>query len=373
MKYLGNWSWNLLIESDKKFEIIGHSAAIGLVMSEFNKNRLLHAHLILGPCGCGKNKFSQVFAAMANCERNLSLRDKKIEISQGDQLCCGVCNSCLKMASNSHPDFSLIAPSNGTIKIDQIRQLKSIIARKPTEGTYKVCLIDGADKMTEEAQNSLLKVLEETLGDALIVLTAENKSKLLPTIISRCNLITLGGSEIPLVEAWLISSCGASLEQSKLFSRLSAGLCGLAYNFLKDENYLVMRRKIIEKINALISQRDSVLAINTSENFGEMVKDLKDEEGSIENYQIDSQEAIIDLVAGYFSDILSYKTTNSIENIQNIDFADEVVKMSDCISLDECRKAVQEALHTAYAIRCRANPRLAIDAFMLSLCVRHAG
>lgn len=144
-------------------------------------NTISHSYLFLGQEGIGKKLFAKEFAKMELClEQNKA---------------CNLCSSCLKFNSNNNPDFIMIEPDGNSIKISQIREMQESVYKKPIIAEKKVFIIDDSDKMTEEAQNSLLKTLEEPPEYIIIILIASNENKLLNTIKSRCLKINFNNIE----------------------------------------------------------------------------------------------------------------------------------------------------------------------------------
>lgn len=156
--------------------IIGNDDVKQLLNNSIKTNNLVHSYLFAGPEGVGKSLFAREFAKMILC-----LNDNKA---------CNTCSSCIKFNSNNHPDFSMIDSEDGkNIKIAQVRDLQEQISEKPIVSDNKVYVINNSDLMTVEAQNCLLKTLEEPPEYAHIILVASNESKLLNTIKSRCTKI----------------------------------------------------------------------------------------------------------------------------------------------------------------------------------------
>ena len=146
--------------------------------------RLPHALLIDGPDGSGKLTMAKEIAAALNCE------------NKGNSACalpCGVCNSCQKIRANGHTDVKILAKQEGkaTIGVAEVSELKSDCYLSATEAEYKVYIIDGAERMTAEAQNSLLILLEEPPRRVVIMLLSESSDKILTTIKSRCQYIPM--------------------------------------------------------------------------------------------------------------------------------------------------------------------------------------
>ncbi len=156
--------------------IIGNDSIKQLLNSSIKSNSFVHSYMFVGPNGIGKKLFAQEFAKMILCI--------------GDNKACGYCSSCVKFDSCNHPDFSILDSEDGkSIKIGQIRTIQEKISEKPIVSTKKIYIIDNSDLMTSEAQNCLLKTLEEPPEYAIIILILSNESMLLNTVKSRCTKI----------------------------------------------------------------------------------------------------------------------------------------------------------------------------------------
>lgn len=139
------------------------------------KQRLAHAYLFVGPAGIGKKASALTIAMLVNCQDALKAP-------------CGVCSSCMKITSGNHPDVYLLGSDEG-IKIDDIRQMLGRLGLRAFEAQVKVFILQDADRMTNEAANSLLKALEEPAPHTLIILTSSAPQNCLDTIKSRCHTV----------------------------------------------------------------------------------------------------------------------------------------------------------------------------------------
>ncbi len=148
-----------------------------LLAGSIASGRLAHAYLFRGPEGVGKQLLARGLAAAVNCKDSNGLT------------ACGICSSCVKLAAESHPDFLIVSPDKGAIKINQIRSLIKTLSFAPYEAGTRVVLIEDVHTMRQEAANSLLKTLEEPPEDNLLILTANSAGNVLQTIISRCQTI----------------------------------------------------------------------------------------------------------------------------------------------------------------------------------------
>lgn len=158
-------------------DIIGNAKVKEILSSAIKTNNILHSYLFVGTEGIGKSIFAKEFAKMILC------------INKDKEECNNTCESCIKFDNNNNPDFKIIKPDGNNIKIDQIREMNSKVMEKPIISGKKVYIIDDSEKMTKEAQNSLLKTLEEPPQYVVIILICSKENYLLNTIKSRCTKI----------------------------------------------------------------------------------------------------------------------------------------------------------------------------------------
>ncbi|MFB3901966.1 MAG: DNA polymerase III subunit delta' [Acidobacteriota bacterium] len=155
-------------------DLIGNEKLLGLLA----RNLLPPASIFEGPDGIGKKAAALALAALANCRQPV-----------GHDL-CGSCSSCLKAEAGNHPDITLFVPDKNVIKIAMMRDLSREACYRPFEGKARFFIVDEAEKMNEEAANSLLKTLEEPPSTSHLVLVTAFPQRLLPTIRSRCQIFT---------------------------------------------------------------------------------------------------------------------------------------------------------------------------------------
>jgi DNA polymerase III subunit delta' len=202
--------------------LLGQEKAKTLLTRSLAAGRTPHAYLFRGPEGVGKQLFAQVMAATLNCRQTL------------DGAACGNCSSCRKFRSGNHPDFVVIRPEQGSIKIDRIRELIKALSYPPYESATRVVLLEDIHTMRREAANSLLKTLEEPPENNLLILTVESSKSILSTISSRCQTIPFfqlsqGDTVRILLEK------GMEDKTAVLLARLSEGSPGRALLFRKTE------------------------------------------------------------------------------------------------------------------------------------------
>ena len=155
--------------------IIGNEKNKELLKNIIDTNNIAHSYMFVGRESIGKFLFAKEYAKAILC------------ISE--EKACNECKSCIEFDTNNNPDFSILEPDGNSIKIDQIRELTKKVYEKPVVSSKKVYIINDSDYMTKEAQNSLLKTLEEPPEYVTIILITSNENSFLPTIKSRCTKI----------------------------------------------------------------------------------------------------------------------------------------------------------------------------------------
>jgi DNA polymerase-3 subunit delta' len=157
-------------------DIIGQDKAINILVRTMQRGRIASSYLFAGEPGIGKKYTAVTLAKALNCLT-----------SPGDA--CDECPSCKKIDSGIHPDFLLISPESGQIRVEEIRAIDEMLSLKAFEGRYKVVIVDDADTMNQYAANAFLKTLEEPPEESLIILVSSNPGRLPDTIRSRCSRI----------------------------------------------------------------------------------------------------------------------------------------------------------------------------------------
>ena len=162
------------------------------LLSEIASGKLSHAYLIEGGEGCGKTYFARFAAAAVLCT--------------GDKPPCGKCPSCVKALAGSHPDLFYFSPDKkASVGVETVRDIKKSLFFMPNDGDRKVYIIDDAQKMTVQAQNALLKFIEEPPASVLFFIVADKKESLLPTVVSRTRIISLAPSDNADIRRFLMS------------------------------------------------------------------------------------------------------------------------------------------------------------------------
>lgn len=155
-------------------DFAGQERIKNLLRNAVAQGRVAQTYLFAGPPGVGKRALALALAQALNC------------LSPQGEDSCGVCSSCRRVEGGNHPDVLLVEPEGGSLKIDQMRWLQQEAALRPYAGRYRVFILEGAEALTDQAANSLLKLLEEPPPSAVLILLAVAPERLLPTVLSRC-------------------------------------------------------------------------------------------------------------------------------------------------------------------------------------------
>jgi len=353
-------------------EIIGQDDAMRILDAEIRSGTMSHAYLLWGPRGSGRTLLARRLALAANCSR-------AGQAPPGSLLWyCGECANCVKIVGGVHPDFSVIAPSGASVKIAQIREMQCRISLKANESELKTWLIDDAEQMTEDAQNCLLKVLEEPPGQSLIILVAQDPRMMLPTIASRCHSIRLGTVEMGAVEEWAGRELRLPPERARFLAALSQGLPGRLYSLASDHDYFALRDSIISKVRTVMWCGDGKRALDTSEGLLDELKkararaqdaDASGEAAPRETLEIASPMGACDSMAGWFRDLFVLSLTGDRELVINRDYMEALEEDAVRGSPALFGKWTIRVMQTARALEANVNPRLAMDDLMLCLAL----
>ncbi len=248
------------------WKTFGHDAAVTLLNGSFVRNRVSHAYLFTGPNGVGKRTLALDLAKALNCSPAPNLMGEATRP-------CDNCSPCDRISRKQHPDVRVISPATPTsndrdadaaqrrvmIGIDLIADIQNDAMLEPYEGGARVFIIAGAERMSPEAANSLLKILEEPPPSVHIFLTATSHRNLPETIISRCHRIQLRPVPTDVIETELIQRFELDPDRAARLAKLSMGAPGWAINAIQDttieEARSLAASRILNTINADLEER----------------------------------------------------------------------------------------------------------------------
>ena len=242
--------------------IIGNNKNKKVLLESITTGNILHSYMFYGTDGIGKKMIALEFAKMILCNDN-------------DNSPCEKCKSCIEFNSNNNPDFFFMEPDGNSIKIDQIRNMQKTILEKPIISSKKVYIINDADLMTKEAQNCLLKTLEEPQEYVVIILIASNENNILATVKSRCTKLFFENISDDDIQKYLKEKIG-DVQFEKSMIKLSEGSIGRCIQIAQKKDVLYEFEDIIKNIENM----DKLQILSCSKYFS----DNKDDINLILNY-----------------------------------------------------------------------------------------
>gem|GEM_PF-1607274 len=245
------WMWNAL----KKFDftaVTGHDAICAKLRHSVKAQQMVNAYLFAGPDGIGKKTVANAFASALLCENP----------REGNP--CMQCGSCRLFSADSHPDLiRLQTPGDRkTIGVELVREqvIKEAYVR-PFSAKRKVFIIENGELMTDEAQNALLKVLEEPPAYTIFLVLATAKGQLLETICSRCVKMELLPLPTAQCDAFFQEQPHHDTERKKLAGSLAQGNIGRGLRILKDDNYYSLYKETIENVSMFFKHPNAITNI----------------------------------------------------------------------------------------------------------------
>jgi DNA polymerase-3 subunit delta' len=311
---------------------IGHSWAVDQLAASAASGNISRANLFTGPEHIGKFHLALEFAAALNCVADVSP--------------CGTCTHCTRIAAYAHPDLTLIHPDNGHIKIGQIRAMQYELALKPFEARWRVAIITDMQTATEEAENALLKTLEEPPGQAVIILTAMDAGLLEPTVVSRCRVLALQPVPATVIAQALVEH-GLEATAADEIARLSGGQVGWALEAAGNPKTVAQHEQAVDQLLDLLDQGYAA-RISAAETLGRQ-SDLSQVVGEWQSVWRD-----VMLISAGCSDLIT--------NRRHQDRLEQVARK---VGLREAQRAAADTQSAIEQLEKNVNPRLAIEAMLL--------
>ena len=332
------------------WQVTGQARVVDLLRRSLEKGALAHAYLFSGPPHTGKMTLALELARAINC--------------RSDEPPCGECEVCRKIAEGKHADVQIIALNGGVengesgrrteISIEQVRQMQHSASLPPFEGEYKLFIIDGAEILSLEAANCLLKTLEEPVERVVFVLLTTNASAIPETVISRCQKLGLHPMAAGDIEEALVEKYDIEPERARLLSRLCHG--GIGWAIAAAEN-----SELLERYNA---SRDEVLDIIKG-GYGERFGYAATLAGQFsQNRQVVMQ--VLDLWLDVWRDIMLVKSGYA-EAVNNIDITAKLAGLAEKFSLEVIRQYIGSVQAAEEQLRQNASPRLVLEVMMMDM------
>ncbi len=323
--------------------LIGHEWAVALLQHDLARDRLRHAYLFVGPEGVGKRTLAAELARALLCG--------------GAEPPCDQCRHCLLAAKAAHPDLLTITPVISgkrvraeKIRIEPVRQLIYDLSLKPVEAKRRVAHLLDFDAANAEAMNALLKTLEEPPGGVTVLLTAESTDALLPTIVSRCEVIALRPLPLAVVREALITRWLIPREQADLLAHLSGGRLGWAVRLAQDAEALAERRQKLDEVQQLLGAPRLV-------RFQYVEKLTR-------GASLDRLQATLELWQSFWRDVL-LAGAQAAAPLTNLDRQAAIRQLAGRLPPDAARRALHAIRRTRDLLARNVNARLALENLLL--------
>ena len=321
-------------------DIIGHDDIIRHLKNAIETGKVSHSYIFTGEAGSGKKLLAGTFAAALQCE-------------SGESEPCMTCDSCKKVIGKNHPDIITVTHEKpGSISIDEVRdQVVHDVDIKPYCSPYKIYIIPDAEMMTVQAQNAILKTIEEPPEYAVILLLTSNIDSLLPTIRSRCVRLDLKVVDDGLVKKYLMEHLHVPDYQAEIDASFAQGSIGRAKEAATSQEFAEMTQNALRILKYA----------NTMEVYelSDAIKSLSEDKQNINDY--------LDIFQFWFRDVLMFKATQEIDNLvfkQEINFIREQAKQRSYENLENILDSIQK---TKVRLKANVNFDLAFELLFLTI------
>lgn len=322
-------------------DIIGHEQIITHLRSAIALDMVSHAYILNGPEYSGKMMLAEAFAMALQCE------------GEGERPCLE-CRSCRQAMDHNQPDIIYVSHEKpNTIGVDDIRtQINNDIVIKPYSSRYKVYIVDEAEKMNQQAQNALLKTIEEPPAYAVILLLTTNADSFLQTILSRCITLNLKAVKEEVIRDYLMKHYQIPDYQADVCAAFSQGNVGKAVQLASSEDFGELKASVLQ----LVKRLDDIDLYE----FGGAIKQIGEYKLQINDY--------FDLITIWFRDVLYMKATNDVNGLI---FKDEVydIKRQAAKRSYQGIEIILKALDTA-KLRLNANVNFDLTLELLLLTIK---
>jgi len=321
-------------------DFIGNQRVVEVIRRHLRNHRFPNSVLFSGIEGVGKSILALSVAKTLNC------------VLLSDNF-CGHCSSCRRIAENAHPDVKSVEPDGLFIKIDQMREVSRDVFFQPFEGRKRVFIIDGAERLREEAANSILKTLEEPPDSSVLILITSRVDDLLPTILSRCQVYRFAPLPSSELEKFLEKKTEHTAESRALLSRISGGSLGKALTMDLD-HYRAQREQNLGLLEAC------------SDNFT-YVAGTKAVSSWLDRRNAAEFEERGQLLCSLLRDVYLLKLDPAMPNITHLDLRHRLLRLASLFSHERLAAAALSFDHLEAGIRRNLNRSLGVDQLLFRL------
>ncbi|MCC6499235.1 MAG: DNA polymerase III subunit [Anaerolineales bacterium] len=324
----------------ENWNLTGHNWAVDMLQKHIVRGTMRHAYLFAGAPGVGRRTLAVRFAQALNCASPFEAG-----------VPCGVCRDCRQIESLKHADLTMVESESegGILKVDQIREARKTLTLKPFQSSYRVALFLRFHEANDSAANALLKTLEEAPSYAVLILTADNPEQLLPTIVSRCEVLRLRPLPIDVVQKEL-EIRGLETGRAKLIAHISGGRMGYALRLTEDDSLLAQRD---ERLNDLLA----LLPASRVEKFSYADKLAKDK---------DAMRQTITFWLSYWRDVM-LRAAQTETPLVNVDRNVEIEDIASRMDLAASRRVVSGLESALEKMDRNVNARMLAEVMLMDL------
>lgn len=301
-------------------------------------NKVSHAYILSGEAGTGRKSLANAFALTLLCEK-------------GGTNPCLSCHSCKQALSGNHPDLLYVTHEKpASIGVDDIReQINDTIMIRPYSGNYKIYIVDEAEKMTVQAQNALLKTIEEPPAYAVLILITANPDAFLPTILSRCVQLKLKPLRDSIIRDFLTDNLAVPEIKADVYAAFARGNLGKAVQIASSEDFRNMYQEVLHLLKHIRDMDISELL--------DYIRKLKED-------SVDIQE-VLDFMLMWYRDVLLYKVTTDINLLIFKDEYGKFKEISDRSSYDGLKRILEAIDKAKVRLNANVNMELAMELMLL--------
>lgn len=320
-------------------QIIGHESIITHMKKAIENKKVSQSYILNGEDGAGKMMLAKTFAKTLQCNE------------KGTQP-CNICTSCMQFEGENQPDIIYVTHEKASIGVDDIRaQVNSDILIKPFMSPYKIYIIDEAEKMTEQAQNALLKTIEEPPEYAIILLLTDNVYRLLPTILSRCVILNLKPVETKMITKYLMENQQIPEYLAGVSAAFSRGNVGQAIKYATSQEFIETKDEIIHVLKHIDEMELHEIM--------EAIKSFSAHKLEITDY--------IDMMLLWYRDILMFKVTNDPNVLLYKNEYTYIAKQARKHGYEGIENCIQAMDKAKLRLKANVNFEIAIELMLLSL------
>ena len=339
--------------SDIDADILRGQKSLKKLAAFIQRGSIPHALLFTGSPGTGKQAAARIFAMACNCEAKQEYPSSAPDGGFLSQLCCN-CRACRKIRSGNHPDIHYAEPAGALIRIDRIREICDVLTMKPYEAKIRVAIISRSQTMNPEAANALLKMLEEPPARTVLILTAEQTSDLLPTIVSRCQEVRFTPLSQEIFRNLLMEKQGLTEADARIIALLSGGnLSKISESGMSCQEWIGLRNWLIRTVSDLLISGNSAFPASAL---------LAAEKMALQKKMISE---CLDILGIWLRDLIICRDVP--QKVMNRDMLRLLQELSQKVTVPFLLSKTNAIESARRSLQANANPRLTLEVMMLRL------